>query len=78
MKKQPLRVEIVVVPRYDALRNWDTALDIIADEIARDILERSRDEAAAELGLVRTDNAESNGIAEMARAHGMSLVGGDK
>lgn len=79
MKKQPLFVEVVHVPREDAQRRWDTALDIIADAFAERILEKARAEAAAELGLTPGEVApEPNRIAEIARAHGIALVGGDR
>ncbi|MEQ1566324.1 MAG: hypothetical protein ABMA64_11850, partial [Myxococcota bacterium] len=51
MKKQPLRVEVIHVPREHALRSWDSALDLLADAFAQRILDKARAEAAAELGL---------------------------
>lgn len=79
VKKQPLHVEVVCVPRENALRSWDRALDILADAFAQTILDKARAEAAAELGVTPSEVApEPNRIAEIARAHGLSLVGGDR
>ncbi|MEQ1501573.1 MAG: hypothetical protein ABMB14_05050 [Myxococcota bacterium] len=77
--KKPLRVQVVQVPRENARRSWDSALDLLADAFAQRILDKSRAEAAAELGLTPSEVApDPNGIAEIARAHGLSLVGGDR
>lgn len=79
MKKQPLRVEVVHVPREHALRSWDSALDLLADAFAQRILDKARAEAAAELGLTPDEVApEPDRTAELARAHGLALVGGDR
>lgn len=79
MKKQPLRVEVVHVPREHALRSWDSALDLLADAFAQRILDKARAEAAAELGLTADQVApETDRTAELARAHGLALVGGDR
>ena len=77
--KQSLRVEVIHVPREHALRSWDSALDLLADAFAQRILDKARAEAAAELGLTPAEVApEPNRIGDIARAHGLSLVGGDR
>jgi hypothetical protein len=79
VKKQPLRVEVTHVPREHALRSWDSALDLLADAFAQRILDKARAEAAAELGLTPDEVApEPDRTAELARAHGLALVGGDR
>jgi hypothetical protein len=75
--KQPLRVQVTLAPKPDALRSWNSALDLLADWLAADILERARAEAAAELGVTPTEIApDPNDVAAAVRAHGDSLVGG--
>ncbi len=67
------------VPRENARRSWDSALDLLADAFAQRILDKSRAEAAAELGLTPSEVApDPSRVAEIARAHGRSLVGGDR
>jgi hypothetical protein len=78
-KKQPLHVEVVYAPRDDSEQRWNAALDIIADAFAERILEKSRAEAAAEMGLTPAEvDLEPRRVAQIARAHGDSLVGEDK
>jgi hypothetical protein len=74
--KQPLTVQVTLASTPDALRSWNSALDLLADWLATDILERARAEAAAELGVAPAQIApDPNGVAEAVRAHGESLVG---
>lgn len=76
-QKQPLRVTLTHVPRADALRSWSSALDLIADWMAKEVLAQARADAAAELGLSPGEIApEPNDVTEIARAHGERLLGG--
>lgn len=74
---QPLRVQVTLVPERDAVRSWNSALDLLADWIAKDLLEESRQDAAKQLGVAPDDIAAApNDTAEAARAHGERLLGG--
>lgn len=73
---QPLRVQLTLVPEPDAVRSWNSALDLLADWMAKDVLAQARAEAAAELGVEPGDIAtEPNDTAQVARAHGQRLLG---
>ena len=74
--KQPLRIQVTPVPKPDALRSWNSVMDLLADWLAADILERARVEAAAELGLAPSEIApDPTGLDDAIRAHGESVVG---
>ena len=74
--KQPLSVQVTLAAAPDALRSWDSALDLLADWMATEILEESRAEAAAELGVAPADVAPMpNGVASAVRAHEQRVVG---
>lgn len=73
---QPLSVELTLVPEPDAVRSWNSALDLLADWMAKEVLEQSRADAAAELGVAPGDIApEPNDVPEVVRAHGERLLG---
>lgn len=77
--KQVLRVEVVAIPSADAERNWKSILDILADAFAQQILAEARAAAAAELGISPSElEPDGDDVADLARSHGLSLVGGDR
>ena len=69
----PLHVRLRLVEQEDALRSWESALGLIADDLADHLLEKARAEASS---LGEEIPALNNGeIAALAREHGRKLVG---
>ncbi len=75
--KQALRVQVTLTPRPDALRSWSSALDLVADWMAGEVLKDARAEAAAVMGVEPSEVApEPSDVAGLVRDHGRRLVGG--
>lgn len=73
---QPLRVQVTQTPTEDAHRSWNSALDLFADWLAKEVLAESRRDAAEAMGVEPGDiSPEPNDTAEAARAHGERLLG---
>ncbi len=73
-RPEPLHVRLRRVEKEDALRSWESALGLIADDLAGHLLEKARTEASALLGEPIPAPAEAE-IAALVREHGRERVG---
>ena len=75
-QREALRVQVTLTPKPDALRSWNSALDLVADWMAREVLNDARAEAAAVMGVEPSEVApEPSDLAAAVRDHGQRLVG---
>ena len=75
-QREALRVQVTLTPKPDALRSWNSALDLVADWMAREVLNDARAEAAEVMGVEPSEVApEPSDLAEAVRDHGRRLVG---
>ncbi len=70
----PLHVRLRLVEQEDALRSWESALGLIADDLAEHLLEKARTEASALLGEPIPAPADAE-IAALVREHERGRVG---
>lgn len=77
--KHPLTLRAIRVPRRDAERAFDTALDLLAEGLATVVIDESRAEVAARMGVApESIDREQHDLDAVLRRVADPLAGGNR